>query len=117
MNIGIVGSRGYTDYQEFCVYMNDYLCTYDIDNVISGGAKGTDTLAKKWAIENTINLIEHLPDWSIGKRGAVLRNLKIVEDSDMIIAFWDYKSKGTKMTIDMAKRKNKKVVINKINYL
>lgn len=80
-----------------------------ISSIISGGAKGADSLAEQYANLNNIDTIIFKPDWSIGKGAAAIRNIKIVENSDIIIAFWDGVSKGTRMTIDMAASKNVKV--------
>lgn len=107
MRVGVIGTRYFENYE----LLKETLNNLEIDVVISGGAKGADSLAEKWANDNGIELIVHKPDWSLGKRGAALRNQKIVNDSDIIVAFWNGVSRGTKMTMDMAKSAGKPVKI------
>ena len=51
-------------------------------------------------------------DWlNLGKRAGYVRNTDIVKNSDMIIAFWDGNSKGTKHTIGLAQKMGKECKI------
>ena len=76
--------------------------------IISGGAKGADTLARNFALQNNIPLIEFLPEYGkYGRQAPILRNIKIVDNADSVLAFWDGKSPGTKFTLDYAKKKGK----------
>jgi hypothetical protein len=54
------------------------------------------------------------PDWSIGKRAGYLRNTDIITQSDMVIALWNGRSRGTLDSINKANALNKKVFIVKI---
>jgi predicted Rossmann fold nucleotide-binding protein DprA/Smf involved in DNA uptake len=105
--IGIVGSRGYNNYEEFkekLLFLTSNIkepITY-----ISGGCKsGADKLCKQFCLEFGSKLIEHLPDWSQGKKGAIIRNKLIIADSDMLAAWWDGESRGTKSSIDFAEKR------------
>src|SRR5688500_18307854 len=70
--------------------------------IVSGGAKGVDTWAEEAARSLEIPVDVVLPDWKKLKRGAgVVRNRDIVAAADLVVAFWDGKSKGTKSTIDI----------------
>jgi hypothetical protein len=72
-----------------------------IARIVSGGAKGADTLAALYAELRQLPLSVHLPNWQLhGKRSGMMRNTLIVEEADMVIAFWDGSSRGTKDTID-----------------
>jgi len=104
MRIAIIGSRS--------------LCPVIVlkntpDLIISGGAIGVDTIAKQYAIEHNIPFLEFLPEYGKypAKSAPIIRNKKIVDNCDVLIAYWDGKSKGTKMTIDYATKKGKKVYI------
>jgi len=110
MKIGVIGSRSFKDYSLLESTLNKVSDRLIISAIISGGAKGADSLAESYANRNGIETIVFKPDWSIGKSAAAIRNQKIVENSDIIIAFWDGISKGTKMTIDIATSKNVKVL-------
>jgi hypothetical protein len=108
MKYAVVGSRLFNDYD----LLRDELNTIDnITTIISGGAKGADTLAERYAREHRIELIVIRPDWSIGISAGILRNKQIVDQCDYLIAFWDGKSKGTKSSIDFAKKLGKDVKI------
>lgn len=108
MRIAIIGSRNFKDYNLLVETVNNY--TY-ISEIISGGAKGADTLAKRYALEKSILLTEFLPNKIHGRGMYHDRNRQIVAACDLVIAFWDRKSKGTKYTIDFAKKNGKEVVL------
>ena len=109
MKIGVVGSRGFTNYTNL---ESELKKIKGITEIVSGGAKGADTLAREFAENNKIKLTEFKPDYEQYGRGApIRRNKEIVEYSDQIIAFWDCKSRGTKNTIDIAEKQNKSVTI------
>lgn len=106
MKVAIIGSRNLTN-----VEISKYI-PENVTEIISGGARGVDTLAEAWADENGISKIIIKPEYERYKRGAPLkRNEKIVELADVIIALWNGKSRGTKFTIDYAKNLKKEVKI------
>lgn len=108
--LGIVGSRTFADYALLESDIEDIIGAENIAMIISGGAKGADTLAEEYANNHHIPLQVFPAKWDqYGKRAGYIRNVKIVENSDVVIAFWDGKSKGTKMTIDECTRHNKQV--------
>ena len=80
--------------------------------IITGGAKGIDALAATYAKRHYIDLVEILPDYKKHKRGApIRRNDQIIELADMVLAFWDGKSKGTQYVINLCKKRNKECTI------
>ena len=111
MNLGIVGSRNFHDYESFskCVFKVLEQWSFklkDISNIVSGGSSGADTLAERFAKEHNLKTIIHLPDWNKNKRGAgVIRNTYIVNDSTHIIAFPSKVGKGTQDSIRKAEKK------------
>jgi len=106
MKVAVIGSRGIAVQN-----LGDYLPS-ECTEIVSGGAKGVDTSAKKYAEAHGIKLTEFLPDYSKYGRGAPLRrNLEIIAYSDTVLAFWDGKSKGTKYVIDNCKNLGKPVRI------
>jgi len=103
MKLAIVGSRTFSDYDLFLDFAQKYF-RYEIDTIISGGAKGADSLAKRFAKYWRFEYLEFLPNWNeLGKVAGFKRNQQIVDECDMVLAFWDGKSRGTQDTINKAK--------------
>ena len=76
--------------------------------IISGGAKGVDTVAEILARSNSMPVTVFLPDWDAhGQYAGLLRNKKIAKSADIGYAIWDGKSTGTKHTIGLFKEMNK----------
>ena len=106
MKVAVIGSRNLT-----VPNLGGYLPA-ETTELVSGGAKGVDTSAKEYAETHGIKLVEFLPDYSRFGRGAPLkRNLQIIEYADLVLAFWDGKSRGTKYVIDNCKKLEKPVQI------
>lgn len=101
MKIAIIGSRNIKS-----IDLNEYVT--DNDEIVSGGARGIDTLAAEFARQRGIKLTEFLPEYEkYGKAAPIIRNKQIVDYADKVIAFWNGKSKGTKHTVEYAKKINK----------
>ena len=100
MRLAIIGSRSYPSI-DIVAYL-----PFVPDIIVSGGAKRADTYAQEYAVKDNIPLIEFLPDYQkYGRKAPLLRNLKIVDNCDYLLAFWDGKSRGTKFAIDYAEKK------------
>ena len=112
MKLAIVGCRDYNDKKFIFDTIMQHFEITDINLIISGGASGVDTLAEQFAITHDIELCVYKADWAkYGKAAGPIRNKLIVEKSDVVIAFWDYKSPGTKSTIVLAEKYKKKCII------
>ena len=82
--------------------------------IVSGGAKGADSLSERWAKENNIETLIFIPDWNKhGKKAGFLRNEDIIKSSDAVIAFWNGESRGTLSSINLAKKYEKSCLIVK----
>lgn len=83
---------------------------------LSGGARGVDQLAEKWAREQGYPLSIHKPDWKRYGRGAgLMRNRSMVDDADALLAIWDGQSRGTYHVIDYASSKSLKVGVYRVD--
>lgn len=110
MKIAVIGSRSFNDYG----LLKETLASLEISEIVSGGAKGADSLAEQYAKEANIKTLIFKPDWAKhGKSAGFKRNVDIISNSDMVVAFWDGESKGTKHSIDTAEKQGKKVLIIK----
>lgn len=110
MKVAIVGSRN--------LYVNDLqrFIPADVTEIVSGGAKGIDSCAARYADFHNIKLTVFLPEYNrYGKAAPLKRNLKIIEYADLVIAFWDGKSKGTKYVIDNCKKQNINLIVHIID--
>lgn len=102
MRLAIVGSRD-------CPPINfEAYLPFRPRLIISGGARGADSFAKRYAFDNNIPIVEYLPKYHLyGRKAPILRNIQIVENCDYLIAFWDGRSPGTRFTLDYARRTGK----------
>lgn len=108
LNIAVIGSREFNDYSLLESTLNEY----NINQIISGGAKGADSLAETYAEAYNIPTTIFLPDWNkYGRSAAFIRNKDIVEASQLVIAFWDGTSRGTEHSIKHAYKLSIPVVI------
>ncbi len=108
MKMAVIGSRTFNDYER----MKRILNLYPITTIISGHANGADTLAERYADERGLKKEIYKPDWDLfGKKAGFLRNTTIIENSDMVVAFWDGSSKGTKDSLDKAQNLKKTTLI------
>ena len=86
------------------------------NTLIHGAARGADTLASEVAREGTqFSAIMAFPaKWKkYGKRAGYIRNAEMlgIGKPELVIAFWDGKSPGTKMMIELARAAKVKVVV------
>ena len=106
MKLLIVGSRSIVDF-DFSPYIPE-----NTELIISGGAGGVDTLAEKYADKHKISKLILRPQYKIYGRGAPLkRNELMVDMADAVLVIWDGVSKGSKYTIDYAKKQGKRVEV------
>ena len=106
MNLLITGSRSITDF-DLAPYISD-----DVDEIISGGANGIDTLAEKYADEHRISKHIIRPKYHLYKKAApIKRNREMVVLADAVLIIWDGESKGTLSTINYAKGQNKTTTV------
>ncbi|WP_298751864.1 DUF2493 domain-containing protein [uncultured Arcobacter sp.] len=112
MKVGVIGSRDF-DCEDFIFECLDYM--FDIENIsyiVSGGARGVDSIAEKYAKQRGIETIIFKAEWDkYGKSAGYKRNKLIVDECDIVVAFWDYQSKGTKHSIDLCKKSGTQYII------
>ena len=104
----ICGSRGFNDYVLMKVQIMKLLDRFGTTiTIISGGAKGADTLAEDVAKQLGISTTILKPDWDkYGKGAGIMRNDAMLDmKPNIVLAFWDGKSKGTKYTIVEARKR------------
>ncbi len=119
----IAGSRNFYDYDIVEDTVVSYFMSRGIlkENVeiISGGARGADSLGEQLASSYRLKLTVFPAQWdTYGKAAGMIRNKEMADyatkDSDkaILFAFWDGQSRGTKGMIDIAKRCGMEVIVN-----
>lgn len=110
MKIAVIGSREFKDkklVEEVLIKELTPLAT----EVITGGAWGVDTWAEEFCEKDCTPCEVIRPINPTNKLDYLFRNVEIITKADLIIAFWDGTSRGTKFVIDYAKARNKEVKI------
>ncbi len=105
MRVIIAGGRDYADYDrlnKICLKLLGPLLDIEI---VSGCAAGADSLGERFARDRGIPVKQFPADWDgLGNKAGYVRNEKMAVYSDVLIAFWNLHSHGTKHMIDLAKK-------------
>lgn len=110
----VAGGRDFDDYLLLSTKLNK-LIRNKIDHtkpnldiqIVSGTAKGADTLGERYAKENRFSLKKFPADWSkYGKGAGYIRNKEMRDYSDACVVFWDGESRGSKLMIELAREVN-----------
>jgi len=106
--VAVVGSRNFAD-MEFVKSVVTQICVdYPDITVVSGGARGVDTLAQQIAEAQGCKTQIFPADWEqYGKSAGVLRNNQIVAHADFVLIFWDGESVGTEHTLTLTRKSGK----------
>lgn len=114
MNVIIAGGREFSDYGKLVQAWNELVADgvlWDV-TVISGTARGADKLGERLAKETGAKCTRMPADWdTYGKSAGYRRNEAMAAVSDLLIACWDGKSRGTKHMIDIMVKLGKAVYI------
>jgi hypothetical protein len=108
MRVLVCGSRGWKDSSTIHRVLGRlHHPGMKITEIIHGGAAGADTMAGNWARGNFVPVRVFIPDWEqFGRSAGFKRNIQMLDTNpDLVLAFWDGRSKGTKHTIDTAVRR------------
>lgn len=106
----VAGTRTFDDYellskkiQQLTIRYGNNIC------IVSGGAKGADTLAERYAKEHGLEFVKFTAKWNeYGKKAGFIRNEEMHDyiskyEHRGCVLFWDGKSKGTKHNIGLSK--------------
>lgn len=81
--------------------------------IVSGGARGVDSLAERWADERHIPKLIIQPEYArLGQAAPHCRNRLIVDVADCVVAVWDGRSRGTREAIAYARKTGKPVRVH-----
>lgn len=108
MKLLIAGSRS-IDKFDFSEYIPP-----ETTLIISGGAKGVDTLAEEYATKHKISKLILYPNYRLfGKAAPLKRNEDMVNIADEVLIIWDGISNGTNYTVKYAEKCGKPLRIIK----
>lgn len=100
MKVAVIGSRGLK------IDNLEWYLPEGITEIVSGGARGIDASARAYALSHGLKLTEFLPEYDrYGRSAPLKRNITIIEYADLVLAFWDGSSHGTKYVIDNCKKR------------
>ena len=103
MKLIIAGGRDFNDYSLLCDEASQFIGDEKDVTIISGLARGADTLACRFAEENNYTLEGFAAEWDrYGRSAGIRRNKYMAKNADSLVAFWDGKSRGTMHMIDYA---------------
>lgn len=113
MKLIIAGTRTFNDYDFLKQKVDKILSnTEQVKLIISGGAKGADTLAIEYAKEKGYNYLVEKADWDkYGKGAGHIRNEAMAKLATHCIVFWDGISPGSKNMVSLAEKYNLKLRI------
>lgn len=113
--LAVIGSRTFSDMALLSEHMSKVCQAFGVSSIVSGGAKGADSLAVEHAQMLGLRVQIFKPDWAQFGRGAgPIRNRLIVDVADVVLAFWDGESKGTKHAVGYAQQKGKHTIVVRI---
>ena len=112
----VAGGRDFNDADRLNTVLTRFVEGHDLQTIISGCAKGADTLGMRFATRYcdglVIGLDEYPADWATyNKAAGRIRNQQMAQEADGLIAFWNGRSRGTKHMIECATRCNLEIHI------
>lgn len=117
MRVLVCGGRDFYDWEFFSYSLQKLLDYIDPNEltIISGAAKGADTLALRFAYECRCQIKEYPADWKkYGRKAGPIRNQQMLDEGkpDLVVAF-----PGGRGTADMIKRsKTANVPVIEVKY-
>ena len=108
----VAGSRSVTE--QSVVDATILACCWTPTVIISGTARGVDTLGENWARANSVPVERFPADWDLyGKRAGYLRNEEMARNAEALVAIWDGQSRGTLHMITIARAAGLKVYVHR----
>ncbi len=111
----VAGGRDFNDYELMKRKLDHILSKVSLKRdiiIISGTARGADSLGERYAREKGYKVERFSADWNrFGKSAGYKRNTQMAEVAQACICFWDQNSRGTQHMINIARDKELKVRI------
>ncbi len=113
--IVVAGTREFNDYRLLCDVLDFHINGEQVI-IISGNAKGADSMGEVYASSHNLKCVKFPPDYETypSKVAPLKRNEERAKEATEGIIFWDGVSRGTWNMIQQLRKYKKKVTI--INY-
>lgn len=112
MRVAIIGSRTFTSSPEEIEKQIIKEIPPGCSEIVSGGAVGVDKLAERAAKKLNLPIKRFLPDYALhGKTATLKRNIEIINYADLILAFWNAESNGTRFVMAECIKRGKPVKV------
>ena len=112
----VAGSRLMFQYNIVEKVLDEVFKEHSDIEIVSGNAKGADSLGELYAAKKNIKLAKFPADWKAhGKAAGAIRNREMAEYADSCIVFWDGISRGSKNMIETATKLGLKTLV--YNYI
>jgi hypothetical protein len=112
MRIAVIGSRSFDGERRLCRTLDSLP---HVTEIVTGDARGANQLAEAYAKHRGIPLRIFAADWRRWRKGAAeRRNRLIVAASDLVVAFWDHESPGTRMELEIAESLSKPIDVVRV---
>jgi len=118
LRLAVVGGRSYRSYETLSRHADAWIAEFgEPSEIVSGGARGADALAARFAAERGYALRVFRPeDTDIGGAAALLaRNTLIAERATHVLAFPTPASRGTWDTVRKARDRGKPVRVVRVD--
>ena len=113
MKVILAGCRSITDSNELEAAIRE--ASFEITEVVCGEARGVDALGRRWAEDHRIPVASFPADWEReGRRAGYLRNARMAEYAEALIAVWNNRSPGTRNMIQVACEKGLRVYVHRV---
>jgi len=71
-------------------------CPFPVKSVVSGGARGADSLGEQYARQVGVPLERYPADWNKhGKGAGFIRNREMANHAEALLLIWDGQSRGS----------------------
>lgn len=112
----VCGGVDFSDRDLCFTQLEKLLSQYENVEIVSGHARGADSLGEEYAREHQLSLKEFPAEWKkYGRAAGPIRNREMLkyamEAKPVIIAFWDGESRGTKNMINQGEKAGAEVHI------
>lgn len=110
MKLIIAGSRTLQPSYSFIMNCIQMFSITEIDEVVSGTARGVDQEGEHWASHAGVKVRRFPADWEThGKSAGYLRNAEMAKYADALLLIWDGESSGSRHMLDLMKKQKKPI--------